>query len=80
MEYNTKRKSLIIPEYGRHVHNMIAHAISLTNKEEQQKCVNSIISFMGQMNPHLRDVKEFSHKLWDQINIMSIFQIEVKSP
>ena len=80
MEYNTKRKSLIIPEYGRHVHNMIAHAISLTNKEEQQKCVDSIISFMGQMNPHLRDVKEFSHKLWDHLHIMSNFQLEVKSP
>ena len=59
---------------------MIAHAISLTNKEEQQKCVDSIISFMGQMNPHLRDVKEFSHKLWDHLHIMSNFQLEVKSP
>ena len=64
MKYNTEREHLTIPEYGRHVHKMINHATSLTDKEEQQKCVDAIIAFMGQMNPHLRDVKEFTHKLW----------------
>ncbi len=80
MQYNTKREPLTIPEYGRHVQNMISHAVSLTNKEEQQKCVDSIISFMGQMNPHLRDVKEFTHKLWDHLHIMSDFKLDVISP
>ena len=80
MQYNTKKEPLKIPEYGRHVQNMINHAISITNKEKQKKCVDAIISFMGQMNPHLRDVKEFSHKLWDHLHIMSNFQLEVKSP
>ena len=80
MQYNTKREPLAIPEYGRHVQNMISHAVSLTNKEEQQKCVDSIIAFMGQMNPHLRDVKEFTHKLWDHLFIMSEFELDVESP
>tara|TARA_B110000003_G_scaffold249504_1_gene261908 strand:+ start:1973 stop:2593 length:621 start_codon:yes stop_codon:yes gene_type:complete len=80
MEYNTEREHLIIPEYGRHVQRMIAHATSLTDKAEQQKCVDAIIAFMGQMNPHLRDVKEFTHKLWDHLHIMSDFKIDVKSP
>ena len=80
MEYNTQREHLIIPEYGRHVQKMIAHATKLTNKEEQQKCVNAIISFMGQMNPHLRDIKDFTHKLWDHLFIMSNFEIDVESP
>ncbi len=80
MEYNTKRKSLIIPEYGRHVQNMINHAITIKNKKEQQECVENIIHFMGQMNPHLRDVKEFTHKLWDHLHIMSGLKLDIKSP
>jgi hypothetical protein len=80
MEYNTEREQLIIPEYGRHVQKMINHATTLSNKIEQQKCVDAIIAFMGQMNPHLRDVKEFTHKLWDHLHIMSDFKLEIESP
>ena len=80
MEYNTERKHLIIPEYGRHVQKMIAHATDLKDKTKQQKCVDAIIAFMGQRNPHLRDIKDFTHKLWDHLFIMSDFQINVESP
>jgi hypothetical protein len=80
MEYNTEREHLIIPEYGRHVQKMIDHSTSLSNKVEQQKCVDAIIAFMGQMNPHFRDVKEFTHKLWDHLHIMSDFKLEIDSP
>ena len=80
MEYNTEREHLIIPEYGRHVQRMINHATSLSDKAKQQECVDAIISFMGQMNPHFRDVKEFTHKLWDHLHIMSNFKLEIKSP
>jgi len=80
MEYNTEREHLIIPEYGRHVQKMINHATNLTDKAEQQKCVNAIIDFMGQMNPHFRDVKEFTHKLWDHLHIMSDFKLDIESP
>ena len=80
MEYNTEREQLIIPEYGRHVQKMINHATTLSNKIEQQKCVDAIITFMGQMNPHLRDVKEFTHKLWDHLHIMSDFKLDIESP
>ena len=80
MEYNTEREHLIIPEYGRHVQKMIAHATNLKDKTKQQKCVNAIIAFMGQKNPHLRDIKDFTHKLWDHLFIMSDFKIDVQSP
>jgi hypothetical protein len=80
MEYNTEREQLIIPEYGRHVQTMINHATAITDKAEQQKCVDAIIAFMGQMNPHLRDVKEFTHKLWDHLHIMSDFKLDIESP
>ena len=80
MEYNTKRESLTIPEYGRHVQKMISHALTLQDKDKQQKCVDAIIKFMGQMNPHLRDIKEFTHKLWDHLHIMSNFELDIESP
>ena len=80
MEYNTKRDSLTIPEYGRHVQKMISHALTLKDKDKQQKCVDAIIKFMGQMNPHLRDIKEFTHKLWDHLHIMSNFELDLDSP
>ena len=80
MEYNTDREPLIIPEYGRHVQKMVAHAATLEDKTERKKCVDAIIAFMGQMNPHLRDVSEFTHKLWDHLFIMADFDLDVDSP
>ena len=80
IEYNTERPHLIIPEYGRHIQKMVDHAISLEDKEERNKCAKSIIAVMGNLNPHLRDVPDFQHKLWDQLFIISDFKLDVESP
>ncbi len=80
MEYNVDREKLIIPEYGRHVQKMINHCISIEDEEERNKCANAIISVMGNLNPHLRDVPDFQHKLWDHLFIMSKFKLKVDSP
>jgi hypothetical protein len=80
LEYNTEREHLIIPEYGRHMQKMINHAKTRETKEERNKITNAIISIMGNMQPHLRDVPDFQHKLWDQLFIMADFDIDVDSP
>ena len=80
LEYNTEREHLIIPEYGRHIQKMINHAVSQESKEERNKLAKAIISVMGNMQPHLRDVPDFQHKLWDQLFIMSDFKLDVDSP
>ena len=80
LEYNTERTKLIIPEYGRHIHKMIDHALCSNDKQERNKVVKAIIGVMGNLNPHLRDVPDFQHKLWDQLFIMSQFQLDVDSP
>ncbi|MDO1500351.1 DUF4290 domain-containing protein [Winogradskyella maritima] len=80
LEYNTEREHLIIPEYGRHLQKMINHAKSLETKEERNKVAKAIISVMGNLQPHLRDVPDFQHKLWDQLFIMSDFELDVDSP
>ena len=80
LEYNTVREDLIIPEYGRHIQKMIHHASSQKSKDERNKIAKSIISVMGNLQPHLRDVSDFQHKLWDQLFIMSDFKLDVDSP
>lgn len=80
MEYNTDRTDLIIPEYGRNVQKMVEHCLSLENRDERNKTALAIIEVMGNLNPHLRDVPDFKHKLWDQLFIMSDFKLDVDSP
>ncbi|WBL23740.1 DUF4290 domain-containing protein [Zunongwangia sp. HRR-M8] len=80
LEYNSERSTLIIPEYGRHLQKMVEHAVSIEDDEERNRVANSIISVMGNMNPHLRDVADFQHKLWDQLFIISDFKLDVESP
>lgn len=80
LEYNTERPHLIIPEYGRHFQKMVDHAVSIEDPVERNNVANAIISVMGNLQPHLRDVPDFQHKLWDQLFIMSDFKLDVKSP
>ncbi|MFM8241204.1 MAG: DUF4290 domain-containing protein [Crocinitomicaceae bacterium] len=80
MEYNTTRGRLILPEYGRNVQNMITHAMEIENRAERNRAAQAIIEVMGQLNPHLRDVDDFRHKLWTHLFVMSDFQLDVDSP
>ena len=80
LQYNTKRKPLIIPEYGRHIHMMIDQIHEIGSREERNKVAKAVIGVMGNLNPHLRDVPDFQHKLWDQLFIMSDFKLDVDSP
>jgi len=80
LDYNTGREKMIIPEYGRNVQNMINHCISIADKEERNKCAQAIIKVMGQLKPQLRDVEDFTHKLWAHLFIMADFKLDVDSP
>ncbi len=80
MDYNSNRKKLLLPEYGRHIQQMVNHCVSIQDKEERTKCAHSIIGNMGNMFPHLRDVNDFKHKLWDHLAIMSDFGLDIETP
>ena len=80
LEYNSERSKLIIPEYGRHIQKMVEHTIEIEDDEERNRMAKAIISVMGNLNPHLRDVPDFQHKLWDQLFIISDFKLDVASP
>ncbi|HEY9560638.1 MAG TPA: DUF4290 domain-containing protein [Anseongella sp.] len=79
-EYNSTRPHLKLAEYGRNVQNMVDFVMSLPSKEERNLYAQAVIDLMGQLNPHLRDVSDFTHKLWDHLFIISDFQLDVDSP
>ena len=80
MEYNTSLPHLIIPEYGRNVQKMVHSIIEIEDREKRNHQAKAIIEVMGNLNPHLRDVPDFKHKLWDHLFIMSEFALDVDSP
>lgn len=80
MKYNTQEKNLPMPEYGRAVQKMVDHAVTIEDREERQRCANTIIAVMGNMFPQLRDVPEFNHKLWDHLAVMADFKLDIDYP
>ena len=78
-QYNTHRTKLIIPEYGRHIHKMIDQIVAIKDPELKRKKSLAMIQAMGNLNPHLRDIKQFQHKLWHQLVIMSNYQLKAPS-
>ncbi|MGB0880369.1 MAG: DUF4290 domain-containing protein [Polaribacter sp.] len=79
LEYNSARPLMIIPEYGRHIQKLVDHCVALETKEERNTMAKAIIDVMGNLQPHLRDVPDFKHKLWDQLYIMSDFKLDADS-
>lgn len=80
MEYNTSRSKMNISEYGRNIQNMIEHIMTIEDRDKRNQLARATINVMGQLNPHLRDVNDFKHKLWDHLFIMSDFRLDVDSP
>ena len=80
MQYNTQQKRMPLPEYGRSIQNMVDYALTIQDRAERQRCANTIINIMGNMFPHLRDVPDFKHKLWDHLAIMSGFELDIDYP
>jgi hypothetical protein len=79
MEYNTQRTHLGMREYGRHIQRMVDYLLTLEDKESR-KNANALIELMGFLNPHLKNVEDFRHKLWDHLFLMSDFKLDVDSP
>ena len=80
MKYNTELSKLIIPEYGRHIHQIIEKLSTIKDKKKRNEQADIVIQIMGNLNPHLRDVNDFKHKLWDHLFIMSDHKLDVESP
>ena len=80
MEYNTTRNHLMMKEYGRHIQKMIEYLMTLEDEEKRQKNAFAVIELMGFLNPHLKNVEDFRHKLWDHLFLISDFKLQIESP
>ncbi len=80
MEYNTTRNYLAMREYGRHIQKMVEYLLTIKDKEERQRNAHAVIELMGFLNPHLKNVEDFRHKLWDHLFLISDFKLDVESP
>lgn len=78
--YNYTRRRMFLPEYGRHVHEMVDSLLAIEDRTERNRQAKAVIAVMGNLNPLLRDTADFTHKLWDHLFIMSDFQLDVDSP
>lgn len=80
MDYNTSRKKLPMPEYGRNIQNMVDYLFTVEDKEKRNQSAQAVIDVMGNLYPYLRDVAEYKHKLWDHLAIMSNFELDIDYP
>lgn len=78
--YNNTRRKLYLPEYGRHIHEMVDQLLLIEDREVRNRQARAVIAVMGNLQPLLRDTADFTHKLWDHLFIMSDFQLDVDSP
>jgi hypothetical protein len=79
-DYNTQRKRMALPEYGRNVQKMVDHIKSIDDRDERNRAAKTIIQIMGNLNTHLRDVGDFKHKLWDHLSLIANFELDIDSP
>lgn len=80
MDYNTTANKLILPEYGRNIQKMAEHLLLIEDREKRNKAANELLGIMGNMFPHLRDIKDFKHKLWDHLAAMTRYNLDVDYP
>lgn len=79
-DYNSHREKLLLPEYGRHIQNMVHELKKIEDRDERTKQAQAVIAVMGNLNSQLRDTVDFRHKLWDHIFVLADFDLDVDSP
>ena len=79
-DYNTSRKQLVLPEYGRNIQKMVDYIKTIEDRTERNRLAHAIIGIMGNLNPHLRDINDFKHKLWDHLAIIAHFELDIDFP
>lgn len=78
--YNTDLKPITLPEFGRNVQGMVDYCVSIPDREERTKCAFAIADIMANLFPGLVGEGRDYSQIWDQINIMSRFQLDIDFP
>ena len=78
--YNTERKSLKLPEYGRNVQKMVEYLRSIPDREKRNEQARAVIKVMETVNPQVHLQENYEQKLWDHLFIIADFNLDVDSP
>ena len=80
MDYNTQREKLILPEYGRHVQKMIEQVKAIEDKEKRSQQMRAVVQVMSILNPQIRELNDYKHKLWDHAQVIGGFDLDIDAP
>ncbi len=80
MTYNTQREKLVLPEYGRTIQEMVDICMGIEDRAQRQQCAESIVAIMATMNPNAKQQPDYERKLWDQLAIISGYQLDIDYP
>jgi hypothetical protein len=80
MEYNTKRKHLALPEYGRNVQRMVEHVLTIEDPKKRLQNAEVIVELMSILNPNLKLEEDYKHRLWDHLHQMANFELDIEGP
>jgi len=80
MDYNTKRPKLILPEYGRNIHQMVSFLKTIEDRDERNEQANVVIGVMSSLSPQIKNREEMAQRLWTQLLIMAEFDLDVDIP
>ncbi|MBR1712911.1 MAG: DUF4290 domain-containing protein [Alloprevotella sp.] len=80
MDYNTQREKLRLPEYGRLVQQMAEYAMTIENREQRQRYAEHTVRVMGHLNPKMKGVPDYQHKLWDHLAYITDYKLDIDYP
>lgn len=80
MDYNTQRETLIIPEYGRHIQEMVQAVCEVRDRITRTELAQALVDVMLSLNPQMKELGNTEQKLWDHLHIISDFKLDVDSP
>ncbi len=80
MEYNTTKQPLILPEYGRNVQMMADHLLTIKDRDKRTEAAKELVAIMVNMNPSVRETKDYKQKMWDFLAQLCDYQLDVDFP
>jgi hypothetical protein len=80
MEYNTERENLQLREYGRNVEKMAKFILNVEDRDKRSSFAKTLVELMKQINPNVKGSADYDQKVWDDLFILTNFELDVDSP
>ena len=78
--YNTEKDRLVKPEYGRAILDMVNSLKKIESREKRSEQARAVIKAMEIINYDVHRQENFEHKLWDDLFIISGYDLDIDAP